>query len=183
MRLIRIGPGTDYSMMPVAENLRVRRRRAGHRQLPSITEIHTPPITDAERQALPQFTHHAVEAQDPNPLTQDEREFLAEYEEEQRLRQLPPAVSSNAASFHHQHQPAAYHSTMQHGQDQLQAPTPDHQAGAVPYENEHQSTNKRGQNEARVSVDNKSDDRVDGGAKFSGEELEAWRKREEEKGM
>lgn len=161
LRLVKIGPGTDYSMMPVVDNLRVRRRRAYHRQLRSIAEIHTPPITDSERQSLPQFTHHPVEAQDANPLTQEEKEFLAEYEEEQRLANLGPppwVILGDAAPFHHEHHPAAYDPIMQHSHCQLQGPPPDHQTGSTHCTYEDQSPNMGGQSEGGVPVENDSDD-------------------------
>ena len=185
LRLVKIGPGIAYSMMPVADNLLVRRRRAHHRQLRSIAEIHTPPITDAERQSLPLFTHHPVEAQDPNPLTQEEKEFLAEYEEEQRLAKLSPllrAILDIEGPFHHQHHPAANDPMMQHSQPQLQVPTPDHQMGAGNYAYEHQSPNTGGQSGGPLGG-NDNDDSEDGGVRFRVEELEAGRKGKEQEGI
>ncbi|KAL9120821.1 MAG: hypothetical protein Q9187_002626 [Circinaria calcarea] len=170
LRLVKIGPGTGYCMMPVADNLRVRRYRAGNRQLQSIAEIRIPPMTAAYRNTLPQFTHHPVENQDPNPLTQDEKEFLAEYEQRlAELRQLPRAIFDNAVPFYHEYPPPAQYPMMHGGQYH---PASHHQTETGNHALEHRSPNSSDQSDGGVNVESECDEGEDNGVKLNEEELE-----------
>ena len=170
LRLVNIGPGTGYCMMPVADNLRVRRFRAGNRLPQSIAAIQIPPITDAERHFLPQFTHHPVENKDPNPLTQEEKEFLAEYEQTLvELRKPPRAIRDDAVPFYYEYPPPAHYPMMR---DEQHRPASHHQVETANYALEHRSPNTSGQSAGGVSVESECDESGDNGVKLSEEELE-----------